>query len=264
MAALENGPSEGSGPRVPGNFGNGPMTIDLLGIKTIDHNGFSADFLRGDAVRGQRDVLVPITARIDANTFKKDIAEAMDSARHKYDLVEEQSEEPNSTSMILYRRMGAQIGDYKGYSLQQELEIQTSRGTERVLFWVTRAFQIGFRDRKLGRFDMQQGLVRHENVDAIFHRTINPASPWSVHQARVVNERLYFPWAWASLYGIKESQEAGHALEIMYGGFFILRTAGIAKSRQVPNDATGVAIADEGPNLAYEVKDGHQPTADIL
>lgn len=261
MSALEKEPSEGSVSLVPGRPGKVSME-NLIGIRTIDINGFSADFLRGDAVRGQTEFLLPITTRIDATVFKKKFSEAEEASQRKYDLMDAYLDNPNSTSMVLYRKKGASIGDYHGYSFQQELELQTSRGTEVVLYWVTRAFENGFRDKKLGRFDMQQGLVRHENADAILHRTINPASPWSVHESRIVNERLYFPWAWASLYGV--SPEARRAQEMMFGGFFKLREVGIAKAKNPPSYAAGVAIADEGPNLAYEPKEGHKPTQEII
>ncbi len=232
------------------------------GIRTIDMGSFSADFLWGDDVRKKRDSLMPITAAIDARTFMKDLPAAEEATVRKYSLLDINPRNTDGTSLVLYRLADSPIGEnYGGYSLQQELEIRTTYGPRTVLFSVTRAFEEEFRDHKLGRFDTQQALVRHRRARALMHRTITPVSPWAIHQASVVDDLQYYPWAafyGGHLYG--EDPRSKLAQEIMFNGFFILREKGISHSEETPDPKTGRAVDDEGPNLAYEPKEGHLPT----
>lgn len=234
--------------------------------RTVDINGFSADFLRGDGIRDQRDVLMDLAARIDESTFKKEFDEAKRCVELRFNFTDAYAADVNSTSMVLYRHSNTprgEIAGYHGYSLQQELELRIGRETLPVLLWIIRSFEEDFRAHHLGRFDIQQGLVRHERARAIIHRTISPPAALSVLQSGAVNARLYYPWPHSPLYGSRDP-ESHLAQQIMFEGFFILRDAGLAKAKLPPNDVTGVAIADETPNLAYEPKLDHKPTMDLL
>lgn len=234
--------------------------------RTIDFNGgFSADFLRGEGIRNQRDILIETATCIDARTFGKELDEARRCVEGRFAFADVYAADVNSTSMVLYRHsdtLQGKIDGYHGYSFQQELEMRIGRETLPVLFWVIRAFEEDFRDHGLGRIDIQQGLIRHEKTKAILHRTIVPPAAWSVIQSGVVNDRLYYPWL--SPYGKARDPQSLLAQQIMYGGYFILRDAGIAKAKLPPNGTTGVAIADETPNLAYVPKPEHKPTMDLL
>lgn len=244
-------------------------STERIEVRTIDirgnnGNGFSADFLRGESIRVKRDVLMDMATRIDAATFGKELDEARRGVELRFAFADAYAADVNSTSMVLYRHSNTppgEIDSYHGYSFQQELEMRIGRETLPVLFWAIRAFEADFRDHGLGRFDIQQGLIRHERTKAILHRTIVPPAAWSVIQSGVVNDRLYYPWL--SPYGKVGDPRSLLAQQIMYEGYFILRDAGIAKAKLPPNGTTGVAIADEAPNLAYVPKPDHQPTMDL-
>ncbi len=236
----------------------------LIGIRSVDHNGFKADFLWGDAIINQKEPLSALMSHVDADVFKKDVPQAIATVERRFALIEKSAAHANSTSMILYRYPSDPIGEiasYHAYSLQQELEVETSKGPRIVLLVVVRSFGVDFRDHGLGRYDIQQGPVRHPAATAIMYRTISPAAAWSVYQADVVNPRVHFPWQWASLYG--ENAEAELAGEIKDAGFKELKSVGIAKAKRPPDSSTGAAIADDRPNLAYEVKPGHTATEEI-
>lgn len=243
-------------------------STERIGVaRTVDINGgFSADFLRGDGIREQRDVLNDIATRIDTITFKKALDDAKKCVELRFAFTDAYAADVNSTSMVLYRHSNTprgEIAGYHGYSLQQELELRIGRETLPVLFWIIRAFEEDFRSHGLGRFDIQQGLVRHESVIAFLHRTISPPAAWSILQSGSVDPHLYYPWPDSPLYGSRDPN-SHLAQQIMFEGFFIFREAGLAKAKLPPNDVTGVAIADETTNLAYEPKSDHKPTMDLL
>jgi hypothetical protein len=227
----------------------------LYGIKTVDivakrGRRFKADIIRGKPAQEQRGSFQEAALDLEPLVFNRvDPELSRKIVNRKFDLTEIDPENPEGTTIMWYRRFNAAIGDWMGYSIQQEVLIKTSFGTIPVTLWISRGFAEGYRGLGLGTFDIQYGNALHSRSKAIVHRTQSPASIYSVMKA--FKEEDYYPWR-------NTYASSRLAREISNGAFYLVSEDGLN-----PPDHRGVAIADLTPNLAYVPDPDHTETMEI-
>lgn len=223
-----------------GNVSRGPTTLDL-------GSGYSADTYYKSSYITEQAALAQVTELlvIRSGLWTPEVARQM--VKKGFD-----NSDPQNTSWIGFRKLGAPRDEYVGLAWQQEINIPTVEGTQRLLYLNLRAFEPEAQRKHLGRTAIQLALNIYPEVQLIAHRSGSPAAVYSFLESGVFKEGKRYPYDMP----FDKAPMMPQILLWVYSLFHI--------NGKSPNLSTGVSIADYiEPNKAYIPDLAHGPTMAI-